>query len=92
MGGGNFGNNGGNNNHHGQGGYGTHQGGFGKFGGNNNPSHYNNTYNNNPNKPIHNTNNFPKGDEFQSQFCRNFHFGEPCKFNEKCSRKHAFDL
>jgi len=99
MGGGNFGHKG-NNNYQGQGpeNYGQHQGGFGKNYPNNNP---NNNQNNNPknnqnnyvnNKPQNTANNFPKGDDFQNQFCRDFHFGQPCKYMEKCSRKHTFDL
>lgn len=57
-----------------QGSYGQHQGGFGKnFGNNTNP-------NNNPNFKGTNPGTFPKGDEFQNQFCRDFHFGQQCKF------------
>jgi hypothetical protein len=70
MNGGNQGNY--NNNYQGQGNYGSHQGGFGKkFG-----DHNSQTYNNPSIKPNNsNSNSFPKSDDFQSQFCRNFHFG-----------------
>lgn len=61
---GNKGNHENNNNYQGQYNYGTHQGGFG-----------NNFPNNKPNNPSNKPNNFPKSDDFQSQFCRNFHFG-----------------